>query len=142
MANLIITIIAIALIASIATIGAYYGGSVIGQSRERAYASTILHQVIAIQSGVSMYLDSNPGTDVDDIAMTDLVNEGYIVSAPSVQGAIWTLDGLGNASLQEAGDLSIEDDNDDSNICDELLNASASWTCSNAQGILYHLSTF
>jgi hypothetical protein len=142
MANLIVTIIAIALMSFTAVMSVHYGGDMVQRSREKALANTIVQQANAIQTAVRMYKDIDYTKAIKDITMPELTGRGYLTFIPEIKGAVWTLDGLGNASLQNSAKLSIVDSNNKDNLCFYVLKASSKWTCSTATGVLFKITKY
>ena len=87
MANLIITVIAIALVAIASLMGAYYGGAAFLNNQSAANASTVLNQAQQIAGAWNAYLSDNlnvPPTTLDgsDGASTNLVGQKYLAQIP------------------------------------------------------------
>ncbi|MCT4575176.1 MAG: hypothetical protein N4A43_02855 [Alphaproteobacteria bacterium] len=81
MANLIITIIAIALVAVAALMGAYYGGTAFNQGQEQAKLSTLINEGSQIVAALTMYdamEDANFVFGTDDL--DDLKTGNYLTS--------------------------------------------------------------
>ncbi|HCM83874.1 MAG TPA: hypothetical protein PKW15_04245 [Alphaproteobacteria bacterium] len=93
MANLIITIISIALVAVAALMGAYYGGQAFNEGQTKAIANTLVSQAEMIsaamtigamnESGgdISQYFSDNWGGDIDTF-FSNLIADGGLSSAP------------------------------------------------------------
>lgn len=84
MANLIITIIAIALVAVAALMGAYYGGTAFNQGQEQAKKSTLLNEAAQIVAAITMY-DAMEDTNLTtgSAAMTALKTNNYLTAGIS-----------------------------------------------------------
>lgn len=82
MANLIITIISIALVAVAALMGAYYGGTAFLQGQTKAYANTFVSQGEQLIAAWSIY-SADHGGNWTITALGDLSNSpSYITSVP------------------------------------------------------------
>ncbi len=82
MANLIITVIAIALVAIASLMGAYYGGSAFLNNQSAANASTVLNQAQQIAGAWNAYLSDNLNTA--PTTLTALVTNNYLAQIPTV----------------------------------------------------------
>jgi hypothetical protein len=85
MANLIITVIAIALVAVASLMGAYYGGSAFLNNESAANASTVLNQGQQLAGAWAAYLNDNLNTVPTgglSGAANSLTSGGYITSVP------------------------------------------------------------
>lgn len=82
MANLIITIIAIALVAVAALMGAYYGGKAFLQGRVKAYANTLASQGQQIVAAWQLYATNNGGSF--QIANISALAPTYLSAVPTV----------------------------------------------------------
>ncbi len=85
MANLIITVIAIALVAVASLMGAYYGGSAFLNNQSAAAASTALNQGQQVQGAWNAYLSDNLNTPPANIS--SLVTAGYLAQVPNSPAA-------------------------------------------------------
>ncbi|MCV6599041.1 MAG: hypothetical protein OIF36_00965 [Alphaproteobacteria bacterium] len=83
MANLIITIIAIALVAVAALMGAYYGGTAFNQGQEQAERSTLMNEAAQVSAAIVMYNAMEDDTFDNGNSIADLVSNNYITSALS-----------------------------------------------------------
>ena len=81
MANLIITVIAIALVAIASLMGAYYGGSAFLNNQSAANASTVLNQAQQIAGAWNAYLADNLNTA--PATLTALVTNNYLAQVPT-----------------------------------------------------------
>lgn len=82
MANLIITIISIALVAVAAIMGVYYGGTAFNNSSPKAYAATIISQVHQIEAAYRMaQLDNRP---LPTFTIDEYVPWGYLNALPQM----------------------------------------------------------
>jgi hypothetical protein len=82
MANLIITVIAIALVAVASLMGAYYGGSAFLNNTQAANASTVMNIGQQVAGAWTAYLvDHNNSPPA---ARTDLTNNNYLASIPTI----------------------------------------------------------
>jgi hypothetical protein len=88
MASLIITIIGIALVAVVAIMGAYYGGTAFGDSQAQANANSLLNEVHQIYAAATEYgLDhglSNFGTDFSITSVES--SHTYLQEIPTIAG--------------------------------------------------------
>ncbi len=89
MANLIITVIAIALVAVASLMGAYYGGSAFLNNQNVAKASTVLNQDVQLAGAWNAYLGGNMNTPPDNLlALTGndnlVVSGAYLAQIPTV----------------------------------------------------------
>ena len=87
MANIIITIIAIALVAVATLMSVYYGGAAHKAIKIRAQAATIKNQISAMAAAKKMSVID--GNSVSSLA--DLVNDGYLTDVPSYEGYSWSI---------------------------------------------------
>jgi len=140
MANLIITIIAIALVAVAALMGAYYGGTAFNQGQEKAKAASLMNQAAQIQAAVQMARVDYPGVALDqsdlDGSVVTTVDGGevYLSTIPAVDGDAWTIavDANGDTTATWTGTPV-------SDICDSLADSvnggtalsavTTPWTC-------------
>lgn len=81
MFNLIISIIAIALVVVLAGASLYYGGEAFNKGSEEAKASTYINQAQQVQAAATLY-KATTGGDAGDIAT--LVTGKYMAGAPKV----------------------------------------------------------
>jgi hypothetical protein len=81
MANLIITVIAIALVAIASLMGAYYGGSAFLNNQSAANASTVLNQGQQLAGAWNAYLSDNLNSP--PATLTALVTGNYLSSIPT-----------------------------------------------------------
>ena len=96
MFSLIISIIAIALVAALALASIYYGGSAFQEGSADAEASTVVNQGQQVQGAVTL-------ADVDEFTVADedsLVTGNYLKEVPSVRSKSWALNA---ADLAAAG---------------------------------------
>jgi len=84
MFSLIISIIAIALVAALALASIYYGGEAFNKGTTDADASTIINQGQQIQAAVTM-------SNIDRVSLTNLVDleTEYLQEVPTFQGLSW-----------------------------------------------------
>jgi type II secretory pathway pseudopilin PulG len=82
MFSLIITLIAIALVAALALATLYYGGPAFNQGADRAQASKVTSQGIQILGAMELY---KAETGAYPLALTDLVSNNYLKSIPTAQ---------------------------------------------------------
>lgn len=87
MANLIITIISIALVAVAALMGAYYGGSAFIQGQAKANANTLIAQGEQLVAAWSVYAADRGGA-WDLSALADLSSNSYLTSLPAAPASI------------------------------------------------------
>jgi len=91
MFSLIISIIAIALVAALALASIYYGGDAFQEGTAKSEASTVINQGQQIQAAVTM-------AEIDEVVVSDLqadlVDSGeYLKEVPQVRSNAWTLNG-------------------------------------------------
>ena len=88
MANLIITVIAIALVAVASLMGAYYGGSAFLNNTASANAATVLNQGAQIAGAWQAYLGDNlntPPTSITGLTTSNYIAAGsYLATVPTV----------------------------------------------------------
>ena len=92
MFTLIITIIAIALVAALAVASLYYGGSAFTQGTAKAEASALVAQAQQISAANDLFANDNAGSFAT--ATTDLTSNGYLSAWPQIPasvGGIWAL---------------------------------------------------
>ena len=85
MANLIITVIAIALVAVASLMGAYYGGSAFLNNQSAANASTVLNQGQQLAGAWQAYLGDNLNTPPTTAAA--LITANYLAQIPTAPAA-------------------------------------------------------
>jgi hypothetical protein len=96
MFQLIVSVIAIALIAALAIASLYYGGNAFSGSTSKAQVTALVNQAQQISGGAALYKTDNAGTPIDAIA--DLTPD-YLQAIPTppqvAQGSSWlvTTDG-------------------------------------------------
>ncbi|HCM83097.1 MAG TPA: hypothetical protein DIS76_00840 [Rhodospirillaceae bacterium] len=79
MANLIITIISIALVAVAALMGAYYGGAAFMEGSAKAGASRMINEARQIEGALHLWrLDNGNSIDLPDSNLNFLVSQGYM----------------------------------------------------------------
>ena len=85
MANLIITVIAIALVAISALMGAYYGGSAFIKNQMSANATTVINQCSQLVGAWSAYLSDNVNTPPTNLTSltTNAATNNYLQQIPS-----------------------------------------------------------
>ncbi len=88
MFSLIISIIAIALVAALALASIYYGGTAFQEGSTDAEASTVVNQGQQVQAAVEMAKVAEKWTNTSD--QDDLLTE-YLKEIPSVRGEKWTI---------------------------------------------------
>jgi len=86
MFQLIIAIIAIALVAVLAVASLYYGGSAFSNGSTKAAASTVVSQAQQISAADVLFQNENAGGYAADVAA--LVSSNYLASAPSMPAKI------------------------------------------------------
>ena len=91
MFSLIISIIAIALVAALALASIYYGGDAFQEGTAKSEASTVINQGQQVQAAVTM-------AEIDEVVVSDLqadlVDSGeYLKEVPQVRSNAWTLNG-------------------------------------------------
>ncbi len=87
MFNLIITIIAIALVVVLTATSVYYGGSAFSEGSVDAIAATYINQAQQIQAASTLRL-AQEGTSTSDVA--DLQGN-YLTSIPTAPAGVWTI---------------------------------------------------
>jgi hypothetical protein len=131
MANLIITIISIALVAVAALMGAYYGGSAFLQGQSKAYANSFVGQGEQIIAAWSIYAADNGGSwTLANVAALSSSTPAYLQSAPvppssavaSTTPSVWTLANLsdisaGTSITYNAAYVGVKADSSGNNIC-------------------------
>lgn len=91
MFSLIISIIAIALVAALAAASVYYGGSAFNKGTAGADASTFVNNGQQINGAYT--LSATDGNDVSTKTVADMVTDGYLSQAPTYKGLDFTLSG-------------------------------------------------
>jgi hypothetical protein len=81
MFNLIISIIAIALVVVLAGASLYYGGDAFNKGSESAKASTYINQAQQVQAAATLFKSANGGFPTNLAALT---TGGYMASAPKL----------------------------------------------------------
>ncbi|MEA1937813.1 MAG: hypothetical protein U9N14_01810, partial [Pseudomonadota bacterium] len=97
MANLIVTVIAIALVAVASLMGAYYGGSAFLRGTSRANAATLVNQGSQIGAAAILYANDEGGDFTTDLA--DTLVSAYITEVPATPGAV----GAGTWEIRQDG---------------------------------------
>lgn len=82
MFSLIITIIAIALVAALAVASIYYGGDAMTKGTAKAAASTVINGAQQISAANTLYRTDNSGANAADV--TTLVSNNYLAAAPAL----------------------------------------------------------
>jgi hypothetical protein len=82
MANLIITIIGIALIAIVAIAGIFYGGSSFTGSQAKAWANAMANQNQQLLAAANNWSVDHGGDIFSDVGIGDLYNQGYLSAWP------------------------------------------------------------
>jgi len=111
MANLIVTVIAIALVAVASLMGAYYGGSAFLKGSAKAAASALVNQGQQIAAGWVLFANDNGGTAPTSVEV--LVTGNYITenpvapsSADALNWVLYDLEGPYAATTnEELGDI-------------------------------------
>ena len=99
MFTLIITIIAIALVAALAIASIYYGGSAFTQGSAKSNASALVAQAQQIAGANDLYANDKSGAF--DTSIGDLVSGGYLASQPQIPsdvGGTWAVDSSNNVT--------------------------------------------
>lgn len=96
MANLIITIIAIALVAVAALMGAYYGGTAFNSGQDAARATSLVNQAAQIQAAAQMLVATENETLLTIVeADLDGTTAGYDTylngGFPGIDGTNWNI---------------------------------------------------
>lgn len=84
MANLIITVISIALVAVAAVMGAYYGGSAFMTGQGNAKANQLVAGAEQIAAGATLWTSSTGRIEYEDLQFNFLVTQNYLSSLPNV----------------------------------------------------------
>jgi hypothetical protein len=133
MANLIITIISIALVAVAAIMGAYYGGTAFVQGQAKAYANSAVSQGDQISAAWTVYT-AQTGASSDTISLvSSLLSAGspaqsYLASVPvsppqvtnSTGISAWTIDNLASTGATSGFNgvyFQLSDDSNGVNTC-------------------------
>jgi hypothetical protein len=143
MANLIITIISIALVAVAALMGAYYGGTAFLQGQGKAYANAIIGQGEQLVAAWSIFAADRGGSwsDLSDLATLSVSTSGpaYLSSLPvspsavtsSTALSVWTLENLSDTSLSTGLNgvyVRLQDNGSGLNVCNLIAQAVAGST--------------
>lgn len=92
MFSLIISIIAISLVASLSLASIYYGGTAFQKGIQESTATTLINQAQQIQGAFSLANSDN--FDYDNATNSDLVDRlvegGFLKSAPQLEGNLWS----------------------------------------------------
>lgn len=107
MFSLIVTIIAIALVAALAIATIYYGGSSFLQGKARADAATFVNAAQQLSGANSLYANTEGGTFADNTSV--LVSEHYIKAEPDISINGWSLVGV-----------AVEGDAPNAEVCAEI----------------------
>lgn len=99
MFNLIITVIAIALVAAIAIATIYYGGSIWSQQETHAHTARILNEGAQIKGAVELYRNDHAGSNPTALDALTASNGHYLKSIPRGD---WGFDGSYATSPVEA----------------------------------------
>lgn len=91
MFSLIITLIAIALVAALALASTYYGGSAFTQGGAKADASALVNGAQQIAAGYVLYQSDNAGSVPADVAA--LVTGNYLASEPAAPTGTFAISG-------------------------------------------------
>lgn len=83
MFSLIITVLAVALVAVLAFVGLYYGSTVASEAAARARAATLVNQGEQIIAAARLYYIDNSSSPA---TLQELVDKGYLQSIPSPVG--------------------------------------------------------
>jgi hypothetical protein len=86
LANLIITIISIALVAVVAAMGLFYGGAAYENAQFGAVAAAIISESNQILTAQRMYAVNHGQADATGVSFTDLVTDGELSSYPPIGG--------------------------------------------------------
>ncbi len=88
MANLIITVISIALVAVAALMGAYYGGSAFMDGQAKSYANTVISQAEQVSAAYQLYNINNGVSSGPSGFVGNYLVPNYIQQMPSPPEAI------------------------------------------------------
>lgn len=101
MANLIVTVIAIALVAVAALMGAYYGGSAFLRGTVRANAATMVNQGSQVAAGYVLYSNDNAGVPPASVTamVTGIGGRTYLTEAPQIPANVLTSSSLWNLTF-------------------------------------------
>ncbi len=112
MFSLIISIIAIALVAALALASIYYGGEAFNKGTADADASTIINQGQQVQAAVTM---QQVAKDTDVTVMQDLVDHDYLQEIPAFEGTKWALPTAGGTVEHVTLNVALTKD-----VCDSI----------------------
>lgn len=121
MFSLIISIIAIALVASLALASIYYGGDAFQEGTTAAQASTILNQAQQTQGAIVL-------SNIDNLnakTMAELV-PNYLKEIPQFEATPWTFEG--HAELYQANAIILDLGTTDVELCTEVQEQAADTT--------------
>jgi len=91
MSNLLITIIAIALVAIAALAAIFYGGGAFNEGQNKAKAVTLINQREQIKAASSLYQARQGGVPVSSIE--ELKAQNYLSVDPTLDNASWHIEG-------------------------------------------------
>jgi len=92
MSNLLVTIIAIALVAAAALAASYYGSASWNKGQAQAKATTMVSQREQIKTAANLY-KSTVGNGVAVSSMNDLTANDLIISVPQMDDSEWQVAG-------------------------------------------------
>ncbi|MND11541.1 hypothetical protein D3C87_351860 [compost metagenome] len=119
MFNLIISIIAIALVVVLAGASLYYGGDAFNKGSEEARASTFINQAQQIQAAATLFKASNGAVPT----MTDL-KDGYLAGEPKLAAGkdteVWGVDTTSKAVFVKQAIAQSTADGITKGICDTI----------------------
>jgi type II secretory pathway pseudopilin PulG len=128
MFNLIIVIISIALGAVVTLASVSYLGDAFSEGSAQAKANEILSQGQQIMSAVDLYRareGATPTTIHGGSAGSDLVEDGYLKSAPEIDGANWSTPDMTSVIAAWAGDFVVALTVASGDVCDVLSGGAA-----------------
>lgn len=140
MFNLIISIIAIALVVALAAATLYYGGDAFNKGSEQAKAATFVNQAQQIQAAVTLSTATgNSAADIDD-----LVSTKYLSGVPKIAaGGVgeWEING-GYAQVPVKIGTATDSATITKGVCGEIIKSGAGLVlCGSAAGTPYTAET-
>ena len=103
MFSLIISIIAIALVAALALASIYYGGDAFTEGTAKATASSVINQGQQISAATAM-----AGLDEVNLAVSSgvaVLSPKYLKSEPKIEGVSWTVVDTDTSTFMNGGDF-------------------------------------
>jgi hypothetical protein len=124
MFNLIISIIAIALVVALAGASLYYGGDAFSQGSSEARAATFINQAQQIQAAATLFEVTQGGEAANIIALTD---NGFISAVPLIAAGVgaWDVTNVSDVVFVSSPTNELADAGITPQICD-LINENGS----------------